>query len=270
MYNQCANEVLRYAVKSHRGLLADDDVPKDIYDSSPLPAPPRPGDIDVIVAGFPWCVSWVVLPAPTAPADAQGDHHLATISQPHSQLNMFQKANDVKSNLILNLLSWVDFLEPPYCVFENVRGFLSYNLRAVQLDEHRTAGGISMGGLKFLVQAMLAMKCVLFLLSIPLPRPQTLAEHSSHRPPQLPSPLLPAAGRALRHTADTCALLPPRGAARTPPPRGAAADARFPADAPPRGPLPERGHRARSACRGGHCALPLRVDRRRHQRSAAF
>ncbi|KAH8997167.1 S-adenosyl-L-methionine-dependent methyltransferase [Lactarius hatsudake] len=131
VYNQCANEVLRYAVKSHRGLLMDDDVPKDIYDNSPLPPPPRPGDIDVIVAGFP--------------------------CQPHSQLNMFQKANDVKSNLILNLLSWVDFLEPPYCVFENVRGFLSYNLRAVQLDEHRTAGGISMGGLKFLVHAMLAM-----------------------------------------------------------------------------------------------------------------
>ena len=73
---------------------------------------------------------------------------------------MFQKANDVKSNLILNLLSWVDFLEPAYCVFENVRGFLSYNLRAVQLDEHRTAGGIDMGGLKFLVHAMLAMKYV--------------------------------------------------------------------------------------------------------------
>ena len=73
---------------------------------------------------------------------------------------MFQKANDVKSNLILNLLSWVDFLEPAYCIFENVRGFLSYNLRAVQLDEHRTAGGIDMGGLKFLVHAMLAMKYV--------------------------------------------------------------------------------------------------------------
>ena len=164
MYNQCANEVLRYAVKSHRGLLAgdDSDVPKDVYDKSRLPSPPRPGDIDVIVAGFPWCVSRVVLPR---------QPHLLTpkgTSQPHSQLNMFQKANDVKSNLILNLLSWVDFIEPAYCVFENVRGFLSYNLRAVQLDEHRTAGGIDMGGLKFLVHAMLAMKCVRgFLPDVP-------------------------------------------------------------------------------------------------------
>jgi DNA (cytosine-5)-methyltransferase 1 len=73
---------------------------------------------------------------------------------------MFQKANDMKSNLILNLLSWVDFLEPKYCVFENVRGFLSYNLNATQMDEHRTVGGINMGGLKFLVQAMLSMKFV--------------------------------------------------------------------------------------------------------------
>jgi hypothetical protein len=66
--------VLRYAIKSHRGLLVDDDVPKDIYDNSRLPPPPRPGDIDVIVAGFPWYVSRVMLPASTARADVQGDH----------------------------------------------------------------------------------------------------------------------------------------------------------------------------------------------------
>ncbi|KAH9984055.1 S-adenosyl-L-methionine-dependent methyltransferase, partial [Russula compacta] len=131
VYNQCVNELLRYAVKSYRGILEEDEVPKDIYDNSLLPRPPQPGDIDVITGGFP--------------------------CQPHSQLNMFQKANDVKSNLILNLLSWVDFLEPKYCIFENVRGFLSYNLNAIQVDEHRTAGGISMGGLKFLVHAMLAL-----------------------------------------------------------------------------------------------------------------
>jgi DNA (cytosine-5)-methyltransferase 1 len=52
----------------------------------------------------------------------------------------------MKSNLTLTLLSWVDFLEPPYCVFENVHGFLSYDLRPVQLDKHHTAGRISMGG----------------------------------------------------------------------------------------------------------------------------
>jgi len=34
-----------------------DEVPKDIYDNSRLPRPPQPGDIDVIIAGFPWYVS---------------------------------------------------------------------------------------------------------------------------------------------------------------------------------------------------------------------
>lgn len=70
---------------------------------------------------------------------------------------MFQKANDKKSSMILNLISSVDFFQPKYCVFENVRGFLNYNLNAVQLDEHRVAGGIEMGGLKFLVRSLLAM-----------------------------------------------------------------------------------------------------------------
>ena len=50
------NELLRYAVKSYHGVLEEDGVPKDLYDNSRLPPPPRPGDIDVITAGFPWCV----------------------------------------------------------------------------------------------------------------------------------------------------------------------------------------------------------------------
>lgn len=73
---------------------------------------------------------------------------------------MFQKANDVKSNLILNLLSWIDFLQPKYCFFENVRGFLSFNLNAYQVDQYRVEGGINMGGLKFVVRAMTAMEYV--------------------------------------------------------------------------------------------------------------
>ena len=71
---------------------------------------------------------------------------------------MFQKADDKKSNLILNLLSWVDFLKPKFCFFENVRGFLQFSLNATQLSQYRVGGGIKMGGLKFLVYALLAMK----------------------------------------------------------------------------------------------------------------
>ena len=72
-------------------------------------------------------------------------------------MNMFQKADDRKSHLILNLLSWVDFLEPKFCFFENVRGFLQYNLNAVQASRYKVSGGIHMGGLKFLVRALVTM-----------------------------------------------------------------------------------------------------------------
>jgi DNA (cytosine-5)-methyltransferase 1 len=57
VYNQCVNELLWYAVKLCRGVLEEDEVPKGICDNSRLPPPPQPGDIDVIIAGFPWCVS---------------------------------------------------------------------------------------------------------------------------------------------------------------------------------------------------------------------
>ena len=102
VYNQCVNELLRYGIKLRRGVLEEDEVPKDLYDRSRLPPPPQPGDIDVITAGFPWCVSATFI--------LSSDTQAIPVSQPHSQLNMFQKANDIKSNLVLNLFSWVDFL----------------------------------------------------------------------------------------------------------------------------------------------------------------
>lgn len=80
------------------------------------------------------------------------------LSQPHSRLNMYVKANDRKSNLILNVLSWVDFMQPKYCFFENVRGFLSFGLKVRQAGPYRVKGGIAMGGLKFLIRAMTDMK----------------------------------------------------------------------------------------------------------------
>lgn len=69
VYNQCVNELLRYAVKSYRGILEEDEIPKDIYDNSRLPRPPQPGDIDVIIGGFPWCVFILRI----TPTDMEGD-----------------------------------------------------------------------------------------------------------------------------------------------------------------------------------------------------
>src|SRR5229473_1722656 len=56
VYNQCVNELLWYTIKSYHGILEEDRVPKDIYDNARLPLPPQPGDINVIMAGFSWCV----------------------------------------------------------------------------------------------------------------------------------------------------------------------------------------------------------------------
>ena len=53
VYNQCANIVLRYAVKSHARQW-EGSPPLDIEEKATLPAPPTPEEIDCIVAGFPW------------------------------------------------------------------------------------------------------------------------------------------------------------------------------------------------------------------------
>ncbi|KAI0354603.1 S-adenosyl-L-methionine-dependent methyltransferase [Trametes cingulata] len=131
VYNQCSNLVFKHAVKSYARKLASSDQLHSLHDNTPLTKPPVPEEIDCIITGFP--------------------------CQPHSHLNMFRKANDRKSHLLLNLLSWVDFLRPKHCIFENVRGFFSYNLHARQAGRYRVEGGIAMGGVKFLVYALLTM-----------------------------------------------------------------------------------------------------------------
>ncbi|KAF8644239.1 hypothetical protein AX16_008594 [Volvariella volvacea WC 439] len=126
VYNQCTNVMLRYAIKHYEG--HEVQAPKSIDNTGTIPPPPRPGEIDLIVAGFP--------------------------CQTHSGLNMFKNADDIKSNLILNAISWVDHYRPKLCYFENVPGFLNFNLNAVQAGLHSVQGGIEMGGLKILVRSM--------------------------------------------------------------------------------------------------------------------
>ena len=70
---------------------------------------------------------------------------------------MFKTANDIRSNLILNALSWVDHYRPRYVYFENVTGFLSFHLNAKQAGIHRLEGGVTMGGLKLLIRSLLEM-----------------------------------------------------------------------------------------------------------------
>lgn len=70
---------------------------------------------------------------------------------------MYRRANDMKSNLILTVLSFVDHYRPKFCIFENVRGFLAFNLNAHQASKYKVEGGIEMGGLKLLYRSMVAM-----------------------------------------------------------------------------------------------------------------
>lgn len=70
---------------------------------------------------------------------------------------MYRKSNDIKSNLMLTTLSWVDFLRPDFVLCENVPGFLKYNLNATQKGPHQIEGGIQMGGLKLLQRSLIDM-----------------------------------------------------------------------------------------------------------------
>ncbi len=55
IYNQCANIMLRYAIKLHEGHTPN--TPKQLFDSKvEVPPPPKPGDIKAVVAGLPWQV----------------------------------------------------------------------------------------------------------------------------------------------------------------------------------------------------------------------
>ncbi|KAF9469584.1 S-adenosyl-L-methionine-dependent methyltransferase [Collybia nuda] len=128
VYNQCANTMLRYCIKRHG------DHPtkpiKHLYDSKlPFPEYLKPGDIEVVVAGFP--------------------------CQSHSDLNMYKRADDIKSNLVLTTLSWVDYMKPKIVYFENVPGFLRFSFDAEQAGKYKVEGGVPMGGMKFVVRALI-------------------------------------------------------------------------------------------------------------------
>lgn len=65
---------------------------------------------------------------------------------------------DIKSNLILNALSWIDFYRPSLCYFENVAGFLQFR---VFHTDNSDVEGIEMGGLKLLKRGLLDMGYVI-------------------------------------------------------------------------------------------------------------
>jgi len=71
---------------------------------------------------------------------------------------MFKKADDVKSNLILTALSYLDFYKPTYAFFENVPGFVNFHLQADRANLHGAKGEIEKGGLKIFIRGLIDMK----------------------------------------------------------------------------------------------------------------
>ncbi|KAJ2826728.1 hypothetical protein FBU31_003364 [Coemansia sp. 'formosensis'] len=92
---------------------------------------PQPGDVDFIYCGPP--------------------------CQGFSRCNRFIKADDIKTSLVANALSYVDFYRPTYFLLENVRGLLSYKLGGVQVGPGKVSGGIEMGMLKFILRTLTTM-----------------------------------------------------------------------------------------------------------------
>jgi DNA (cytosine-5)-methyltransferase 1 len=80
---------------------------------------------------------------------------------------MYQNANDIRNNLMLTTVSYVDAMRPDYVFFENVPNFLNHQLNARQAGIHRVEGGIEKGGIKIVVRALLDLgsvpHCLVFL-----------------------------------------------------------------------------------------------------------
>ncbi|KAJ2227696.1 hypothetical protein GGF40_000060 [Coemansia sp. RSA 1286] len=129
VYNQCSNLLLDSAIKAHQGVSAKPL--KNKFDGKELPPMPQPGDVDFIYCGPP--------------------------CQGFSRCNRFIKADDIKTSLIANALSYVDFYRPTYFLLENVRGLLNYKLGGIQLGKGRIGGGIEMGMLKFILRTLTTM-----------------------------------------------------------------------------------------------------------------
>ncbi|KAJ1678462.1 hypothetical protein EV182_004002, partial [Spiromyces aspiralis] len=130
VYNQCTNLLLERAIAQHtrnevlRPLM-------DIPNEELVPDMPAPGEVDFIYCGPP--------------------------CQGFSRVNRFPKADDIKTSMIANSLSYVDFYRPSYFLLENVRGLLQYRLGGVQAGRTKIDGGIKMGMLKFILRSLTSM-----------------------------------------------------------------------------------------------------------------
>jgi DNA (cytosine-5)-methyltransferase 1 len=89
-------------------------------------------------------------------------NELTYYSQPHSTVNLYRKQVDDRALVIIPILSWIEHMAPQLVIIENVKGFLDYKLHfpAGQGESGGVQGDIKMGGLKFLVHALVSLGCL--------------------------------------------------------------------------------------------------------------
>ncbi|KAH7889609.1 S-adenosyl-L-methionine-dependent methyltransferase [Phlebopus sp. FC_14] len=122
VYNQCTNLCLQHAIDTHHG-----KNPKPLCSldhNKVLPPMPKQGEVDFIYGGPP-CQSFSLMN--------------------HSKAN-----DDIRSTLICNMLSYVEFYQPMYLLLENVYGILVHQVNA------RTQT-VQLGIVKFIQRALAAI-----------------------------------------------------------------------------------------------------------------
>lgn len=100
VYNEDASACLARALRQEAGVEKNEEE-KDIS-GMPVQAMPGPGEVDLLVAGFP-CPGY-------------------------SSINAHQKADDLRNTLIALVLSYVDFYRPAYVLLENVQALLNHKV----------------------------------------------------------------------------------------------------------------------------------------------
>ncbi|KAF8643762.1 hypothetical protein AX16_008781 [Volvariella volvacea WC 439] len=128
VYCQDSNLLLRHAIDTHEG--KDPQPLRSNNGKSLCPAMPPKGSVDFIYGGPP-CQSF-----------SGANHH--------------KKADDIRSTLPGNMLSYLEFYEADYFLLENVKGMLSHPLMSEQ-DNLVLKGGIKAGVVKLIMRVLIAL-----------------------------------------------------------------------------------------------------------------
>ncbi|EMD38163.1 hypothetical protein CERSUDRAFT_122915 [Gelatoporia subvermispora B] len=130
VYNQCTNLLLQHAIDTLEHKKTGPLMSLNEKKRTQLPSLPKPGEVDFIFGGPP-CQSF-------------------------SLMNHSKKADDIRSTLVCNMLSWVELYRPSYFLIENVIGMLFHPLGGEQ-SGRSVVGGVKMGMVKFIVRAATAL-----------------------------------------------------------------------------------------------------------------